>query len=101
MPAPIMTRSGGVTCRLSVPAELEAVRETVRLARDFLAEQNVDGQNLIACELALVEACNNAVAYSSPLQVSSSPRKEAHSDPAVEDQSLLTSAATIEIELCC
>src|SRR5438552_2499297 len=69
-----MTSSAGATCRLSLPAELEAVRETVRLARRFLAEQQVAGQELIACELALVEACNNAVACS---------------------------PAGIEIELCC
>ncbi len=74
MPTPIMTSSAGVTCRLSLSADLEAVRDNVHLARRFLAEQNLAGYELIACELALVEACNNAIA---------------------------SSQAGIEIELCC
>jgi serine phosphatase RsbU (regulator of sigma subunit)/anti-sigma regulatory factor (Ser/Thr protein kinase) len=61
-----MTRSTGATCRLSLPTELEAVRDTVALAHRFLAEQNLEAQDLVACELALTEACNNAVAYSRP-----------------------------------
>src|ERR1051326_8764457 len=64
MSAPLVTYSNGATCRVSLPAELEAVRDTVRMAHRFLAEQNLDAPELIACELALTEACNNAVAYS-------------------------------------
>jgi serine phosphatase RsbU (regulator of sigma subunit)/anti-sigma regulatory factor (Ser/Thr protein kinase) len=81
MPTPIMTCAGGATCRLSVPAELEAVRDSVGLARRFLAEQKLGPQELIACELALVEACNNAVAYSQP---ASTPTR-----------------ITVDLDLCC
>src|SRR5437762_7669876 len=79
MPAPVMTSSAGATYRLALPAELEAVRESVRLARRFLAGQNLSEQELMACELALAEACNNAVTYS----------RSPEANPSVE------------IELCC
>src|SRR4051812_26320535 len=85
MSAPLVTYSNGATCRVCLPAELEAVRETVRLAHRFLAEQNLSAQELIACELALTEACNNAVAYSS--------RENTPNDKS--------QTATVEIEIFC
>jgi len=40
-----------------------ACRSTVIAARDFLASQGIENDDLLACELALVEACNNAIRY--------------------------------------
>src|SRR5262249_35479897 len=39
------------------------VRAAVLKIRDFLNEQNLRPDEIYACELALVEACNNAVQY--------------------------------------
>jgi serine phosphatase RsbU (regulator of sigma subunit)/anti-sigma regulatory factor (Ser/Thr protein kinase) len=47
----------------SMPCELGRVRPTVLAARDFLASQGCESEELLACELALVEACNNAIRY--------------------------------------
>jgi serine phosphatase RsbU (regulator of sigma subunit)/anti-sigma regulatory factor (Ser/Thr protein kinase) len=47
----------------SLPCELPRVRPTVLAARDFLASQGCESEELLACELALVEACNNAIRY--------------------------------------
>src|SRR3954447_26204156 len=62
----VMTYSSGATCRLSLSPDLAAVHDTVKTACHFLSEQRVGEQDLVACELALVEACNNAVTYSNP-----------------------------------
>lgn len=52
------------TLRLLIPCELERVRPLAQAVRDFLANQpNVGEEEIISCELALVEACNNAVLY--------------------------------------
>src|SRR3954454_10501548 len=53
----------GAVRRFSLPCALDAVHRTVALARAFLAEHSVCDSDLMGCELALVEACNNAVAY--------------------------------------
>src|SRR5689334_19333812 len=53
----------GLARHLSMPCELTHVRGTVLAARDFLASQGVENDDLLACELALVEACNNAIRY--------------------------------------
>jgi len=51
-------------CRhFSLPCDLARVRPIVVAARDFLANQGFEGDDLLACELALVEACNNAIRY--------------------------------------
>jgi len=50
-------------CRLSLACDLAGVRETARAAREFLARQGLIEPDLIACELALVEACNNAIVH--------------------------------------
>jgi serine phosphatase RsbU (regulator of sigma subunit)/anti-sigma regulatory factor (Ser/Thr protein kinase) len=53
----------GIARHFSMPCELARVRNTVLAARDFLASQGVENDDLLACELALVEACNNAIRY--------------------------------------
>src|SRR4051812_17888575 len=49
--------------RLEVPCDLSAVRRVVASVCLFLAEKGVSETELIGCELALVEACNNAILY--------------------------------------
>ena len=53
----------GIARHFSMPCELASVRGTVLAARDFLATQAFEKDELLACELALVEACNNAIRY--------------------------------------
>jgi len=54
-----------VTLRLSLACELEAIRPAVLRVVDFLKDQHVAAEEAQACELAVVEACNNAVRYAS------------------------------------
>jgi len=56
----------GIRLRLSLACELGAVRPACLSAIEFLAVQRVHPGHLAACELALVEACNNAVLYARP-----------------------------------
>ena len=49
--------------RLSLPCSLEKVRSLSRIVLDFLEVEGVMEIDRKACELALVEACNNAVLY--------------------------------------
>jgi serine phosphatase RsbU (regulator of sigma subunit)/anti-sigma regulatory factor (Ser/Thr protein kinase) len=63
MKAPAPAPESGVTFRLSLPCDLAAVRPAAFDARNFLATQTVDQNDLAACEMALVEACNNAILY--------------------------------------
>ncbi len=49
--------------RFEVPCELGQVRHAAQTVHRFLAEQGCDDQILSACDLALVEACNNAIKY--------------------------------------
>lgn len=51
------------TLRLTQICDLGEVRSTAEAVREFLASQGCDEAELNACELALVEACNNAVKY--------------------------------------
>src|SRR2546430_14732232 len=53
----------GIARHFSMPCQLAHVRGTVLAARDFLASQGIENDDLLACELALVEACNNAIRY--------------------------------------
>lgn len=55
-----------VTLRLTQSCDLGAVRATAGVVRKFLADYGCDDAELNACELALVEACNNAVRYVPP-----------------------------------
>jgi len=50
--------------RLSLGCNLTLVRSAAEAARAFLAEHGCAGQDLVDYELALVEACNNAIRHS-------------------------------------
>src|SRR5262245_11675859 len=49
--------------RVWLPCHLAEVRAAVRKVRAFLLQQRVAPAEIDACELALVEGCNNAVQY--------------------------------------
>jgi len=49
--------------RFALPCDLGHVRNASRAVHQFLAEQGCSEEILSACDLALVEACNNAVQY--------------------------------------
>lgn len=49
--------------RFELSCDLKQVRHAAQTVHRFLAEQGCDEQILSACDLALVEACNNAVKY--------------------------------------
>jgi anti-sigma regulatory factor (Ser/Thr protein kinase) len=49
--------------RFALPCELSHVRQASRTVHQFLAEQGCGEEILSACDLALVEACNNAIQY--------------------------------------
>lgn len=50
-------------CRVELPCRLDEVRRAVGKVSDFLLKQGCARAGVTDCELALVEACNNAVAY--------------------------------------
>lgn len=56
-----ISRSAAV--KVSLPCDLTAVRPAVLEVRKFLRDQDVDAAEIQACELALAEACNNAIQY--------------------------------------
>ncbi len=49
--------------RIAMPCGLAEVRPAVLAVRAYLAEHGLDEKELGACELALAEACNNAVQH--------------------------------------
>ena len=49
--------------RRAIPCALEKVRPLAREIRDFLREHDISEEDVMGYELALVEACNNAVLY--------------------------------------
>jgi serine phosphatase RsbU (regulator of sigma subunit)/anti-sigma regulatory factor (Ser/Thr protein kinase) len=51
------------TLRIGMPCALAEVRPAVLAVRAFLAEHGLDEEELGSCELALAEACNNAVQH--------------------------------------
>src|SRR5437879_10298477 len=53
----------GNALRLSLACDLAEVLPAIRAVRGFLAEQGLSEKELAACELALAEACNNAIDY--------------------------------------
>src|SRR6266487_7139863 len=55
----------GIALRLSLPCDLAEVLPAIRAVRGFLAEQGLGEKELAACELALADACNNAINYAS------------------------------------
>lgn len=52
-----------ISRHFSISCDLARVRPIVIAARDFLASESLGNDDLFACELALVEACNNAIRY--------------------------------------
>jgi len=55
-----------VTFRTSLPCELDAVSPARVEIGNFLREQGVHQEEISACELALAEACNNAIQNATP-----------------------------------
>lgn len=53
----------GVTLRLALPCALEEVRSAARTVNAFLRDEGLHSEELMACELAVTEACNNAVQH--------------------------------------
>ena len=49
--------------QLALPCELNQVRHAAQTVHRFLMEQGCGEEILTACDLALVEACNNAIKY--------------------------------------
>src|SRR5438105_13976128 len=49
--------------RMAVRCDLGQVRGIAKAAHDFLSAKGVSERELGDCELALVEACNNAIQY--------------------------------------
>ena len=49
--------------RLLLGCDLAEVRPAILAVRGFLAERGLSAQELTTCELALAEACNNAINY--------------------------------------
>ena len=63
MPETSAASSRPVTLRLSLACDLAEVRNAAQAVRGFLAEQGWSPEDLSSFDLALVEACNNAVRY--------------------------------------
>jgi serine/threonine-protein kinase RsbW len=57
---------GPADLHLAPACDLAEVRRTARAARRFLAEKGCSETELMDCELALVEACNNAIKFAGP-----------------------------------
>ncbi len=57
--------SHGPALRLELPCDMQAVRPAIEQCRQFLDQHGMDAETIIGCELALAEACNNAVDYAS------------------------------------
>ena len=55
-----------ISLRVEAACELPAVRRATLMVRDWLAQMGMPEADLGAWELALVEAANNAVKYTSP-----------------------------------
>src|SRR5579871_4462858 len=63
MPGNSAASSRPLSLRLTLGCELEEVRIAVHSIRTFLAEQGWTDNDLMSFDLALVEACNNAIKY--------------------------------------
>ena len=55
-----------LSLRLFLACDLIEVRPASLVIRSFLADQGVSEEELTPCELALAEACNNAIQYALP-----------------------------------
>lgn len=60
---PASQQQGSPVLRIQVARELTAVRRAAVQFRSFLAAHRIPEEELWACELAFVEACNNAVQH--------------------------------------
>ena len=58
--------SRATSFRLLLAPDLAEVRPMASVVHDFLEEQGATPDEISACELALSEACNNAIQYASP-----------------------------------
>jgi serine phosphatase RsbU (regulator of sigma subunit)/anti-sigma regulatory factor (Ser/Thr protein kinase) len=63
MPGPSPAFARPVTLRRTLACDLAGVRPAVQIVRGFLAEQGWGEGDLMSFELALAEACNNAIEY--------------------------------------
>jgi serine phosphatase RsbU (regulator of sigma subunit)/anti-sigma regulatory factor (Ser/Thr protein kinase) len=63
MSAAAVESSRPASFRFTLACDLSAVRPVALSVRNFLVELGWGDNDLMACELALVEACNNAVDY--------------------------------------
>ena len=73
-------RSQPASLRLSLPCDLGAVRGAVQAVHNFLIEQGWGDEELMSFDLALVEACNNAVKYAGAAGRAQPIELEANSD---------------------
>lgn len=64
MPGPFPPTPG--LLRLNLACDLGQVQSVVQLTRKFLLQQGCTSEEVVDIELALVEACNNAIEYVRP-----------------------------------
>lgn len=62
----ILSSTNNASLRLNLPCDIDQVRSIARQAREFFASQGLSEEDLMGCELVMVEACNNAVNYVMP-----------------------------------
>src|SRR5690348_15391036 len=60
------TCTASAVCSWRMNCRLDEVRSLAAAARTLLLERQISPADAEACELALVEACNNAVQYTPP-----------------------------------
>ncbi len=65
MTATNTTSSRGTVFQSSLACELQEIRPAVLAVKEYLADEGLNPGEINACELALTEACNNAVEYAS------------------------------------
>jgi anti-sigma regulatory factor (Ser/Thr protein kinase) len=64
----ITADTGSGALRLSIPCLIAEVRPASAALRDYLEQHGLSERELSACELAIVEALNNAIQYVAPGQ---------------------------------
>jgi len=88
MDNPVSKPGAGFLFRITLASELDEVRPAALRARELLATQGATPDDLMNCELALVEACNNAIVYAS--------EHERHKPVEIQ---LLTEGTRLEIQV--
>lgn len=68
--------------RLAIACDFGRVREAAQIVRRFLAKQGCDEEVLMACDLALVEGCNNAIKHAASAARAQPVKLEAMCSPA-------------------